>query len=198
MRFKKVYHPDHLLGHYIRVESKPRGPYMTKRKREIRRNYQQIAIISFFMGFVCTLVYQGSKVHAMPSTVIQESVLEAQPVQNPVGVGQVAVEGLNEVEKEIKKVFGEHYDKAMILLKGKGSGTCAENRGLDQKAVNDNTVWGGVGKDHGVFQINDVYHPVKALNLDTDYKANIKYAWRMYVNDGHSFKRWTCGRQYGI
>lgn len=101
-------------------------------------------------------------------------------------------------EEYIRIVFGEYADKAFLLLKGKGEGTCAENRTLDQNLVNDNTQWGGKGRDWGLFQINDYYHPVKELELDKDWRANIDYAYRMFLNDGRSFKRWACGKVYGI
>jgi len=103
-----------------------------------------------------------------------------------------------EIEAYIREVFGKDADKALLLLKGRGEGTCAENRNLDPNAVNDNTWWGGKGKDWGIFQINDAYHPVYKLNLHKDWKANVRYAYRMFVNDGHSFRRWTCGRYWGL
>jgi hypothetical protein len=101
-------------------------------------------------------------------------------------------------ESYIKEVFGEHADKAFLLLKGNGEkGSCAENRQLNPKAVNDNRTWGGVGRDVNIFQVNDVYHPVVELNLENDWKANIDYAKRMFDHDGETFsKRWTCGKYY--
>ena len=105
-------------------------------------------------------------------------------------------------EEYIKEVFGEHADKAFLLLKGNGVGSCAENRTLDQNAKNRNWIKDKPGEywstDWGIFQINDHFHPVEELNLRTDFKANIDYAWRMYKNNGYSFERWTCGRIYGI
>jgi len=103
-----------------------------------------------------------------------------------------------EIEAYIREIFGKDADKALLLLKGKGEGSCAENRNLDPNAVNDNTWWGGKGRDWGLFQINDKYHPVFKLNLHKDWKANVRYAYQMFVNDGYSFRRWTCGRYYGI
>jgi hypothetical protein len=98
----------------------------------------------------------------------------------------------------IRYKFGKDASKAFLLLQGNGSpNSCAENRNLDPNAVNDNTWWGGVGRDVGIFQINDVFHPVKALNLDHDWKANVDYAKRMFDRDGGTFsKRWTCGGWY--
>ncbi len=100
-----------------------------------------------------------------------------------------------EIENYIREVFGEHAEKAFLLLKGKGEGSCAENRNLDVFATNDNTKWGGMGKDWGLFQINDFYHPVFKLNLHKDWKANVDYAFKMFKNDGYTFyKRWTAGK----
>lgn len=105
-------------------------------------------------------------------------------------------------ENYIREVFGKHADKAFLLLKGNGAGSCAENRTLDQNAKNRNWIKDKPGEywstDWGIFQINDHFHPVEELNLRTDFKANIDYAWRMYKNNGYSFERWTCGRIYGI
>lgn len=103
-----------------------------------------------------------------------------------------------EIEQYIKQVFGKHSWKALTLLRGRGPSGCAENRGLDINAMNDNTTWGGRGRDWGLFQINDYYHPVKELNIDTNWRANVNYAWRMFKNDNYSFRRWTAGRCMGI
>ena len=100
----------------------------------------------------------------------------------------------NEIEEYIFDKFGRDYEKAMLLLKGNDK--CGgENASLDQKAVNINK---DGSKDYGIFQINDYYHPVYKLDLDEDWKANIDYAYRMYVNDDRTFKRWTAGRCIGI
>lgn len=103
-------------------------------------------------------------------------------------------------ESYIEKKWGEDSWKAFLLLKGRGKGTCAENRNLDQKALNRNwTKTEGVywSTDFGIFQINDKFHPVKELNLDTDWRANIDYAYTLYERNGN-FKLWTCGRKYNI
>jgi len=107
-----------------------------------------------------------------------------------------------EIVELIIDVFGEHADKAFLLLQGDGAGTCAENRHLDPDAMNDNTQWGGVGKDWGIFQINDHWqgfrHAGKAEQFLTDPELNIRIAWRIFEDNGYSFSRWTCGRVYGI
>lgn len=101
------------------------------------------------------------------------------------------------VEDYIKYVFEEDADKAFLLLKGRGDGTCAENRYLDPNALNDNTEWGGRGKDWGVFQINDSWQKVQSKFL-LNYKVNIEIAHQLFEENGKSFKLWTCGKVYGI
>ena len=104
-----------------------------------------------------------------------------------------------EIEAYIREVFGKDADKALLLLKGKGEATCAENRNLNPYAKHENIKNGIVySTDFGLFQINDKYHPVFKLNLHKDWKANVDYAYKMFKNDGYSFKRWTCGRYWGF
>lgn len=100
-----------------------------------------------------------------------------------------------EIEDYVRQKFGKDADKAFLLLKGKGEGTCAENRNLDPKAVNVNK---DGSRDFGLFQINSRFHPVFKLNLHKDWRANVDYAYRMFENDRRSFKRWTCGKIYRI
>jgi hypothetical protein len=115
------------------------------------------------------------------------------------GQGKEAEGKLSPIEQEIKEVFGEHYSKAMLLLKGNGKpGACAENRALNPEALNDNTKWGGVGKDWGVFQINDHWQGVRNTRFLKDPAINIRIAWRIYEDNGYSFKLWTCGKFYKI
>lgn len=103
----------------------------------------------------------------------------------------------DQIIAEIIKVFGENSDKAFLLLLGKDNSSCAENRMLDPKAVNNNVKWGGVGRDCGIFQVNDYYHPYSCEEMK-NWKLNISYAYRMYVNDNYTFIRWTCGKEYEI
>lgn len=127
---------------------------------------------------------------AVPQEQLQEQKTEeAQPTPIP--------EVYDTPEKYIKFKFGQDADKAFLLLRGNGSpDSCAENRNLDPKAVNDNRTWGGVGVDRGMFQINSVYHPLTEVEA-FDWKANIDYAYRMFKNDGNTFsKRWVCGKWY--
>ena len=94
--------------------------------------------------------------------------------------------------------FGDRASDALLVLQGNGPGSCAENRHLDPKAVNDNRTWGGLGRDRGIFQISDYYHPGVSDVCAFDFKCNIDYAYRMFVNDHNSFSRWTCGKFYGV
>jgi hypothetical protein len=105
-------------------------------------------------------------------------------------------------EEYIKYKFGEYAPTAFKLLQGDGTpGACAENKTLDPYAVNYN--WTKIegkwsSRDRGIFQINDKFHPGVTDACAFDFKCNIDYAWRMFVNDGYTFVRWTCGRWYGI
>jgi len=106
------------------------------------------------------------------------------------------------LEDEIKEVFGEHADKAFLILKGRGDGTCAENRYLDPKAKNRNWIKGQPGKysstDWGVFQINDHWQGVTNTKFLLDPSINIRMAWRIFEDSGYTFKMWTCGKAWGV
>lgn len=91
-----------------------------------------------------------------------------------------------EVHRYIYEKFGEDYEKAVKVV-------MCESR-FKLKAFNDNTTWGGVGQDRGIWQINNVYHPVSDA-CAYDYKCSTDYAYRMYKNDNKNFNRWTCGRK---
>jgi hypothetical protein len=99
------------------------------------------------------------------------------------------------VEEYIRLTFGVYADKAMQLLTDPA---CHENLHLDPLAVNDNTTWGGIGRDRGIFQISDYFHPAVSDACAFDFKCNISYAYKMFVNDNYHFTRWTCGRELGI
>ncbi len=98
------------------------------------------------------------------------------------------------IDEYIKFVFGEDYDKAMLLLKGKGPGTCAENPKLKWDAQNYNSD-GSV--DIGVFQINTYWQQVQAKWL-YNWKVNVQIAHQLFEENENSFKLWTCGKVYGI
>jgi len=93
-----------------------------------------------------------------------------------------------DIKGYIRYKFGADADKALKLLE-------CENKSLNPNAKNDNRVWGGVGVDRGYWQINDVYHPHVSDWCASDVKCSTDYAFRMWMNDGKSFERWTCGRK---
>jgi hypothetical protein len=95
---------------------------------------------------------------------------------------------------EIIRVFGKDSDKAFKLLTDP---KCHENGKLNPLAVNDNTTWGGVGRDIGVFQISTVYQRVQEKFL-YNYVTNIQIAHDLYVENHNHFNLWTCGKVLGI
>ena len=170
-----------------------------KLKNKTKNSIAYIAVfMSVFLPIVLSIQnwFQSEELIVLAAETTTAPLTSNSPGQVESVEAEPVVEFENPVEEYIYEVFGEHYDKAMILLKGKDGG-CAENRGLNPYAVNDNTTWGGVGRDRGVFQINDVYHPLTDEQA-FDYKQNVDYAWRMYKNDNFTFRRWTCGRHWGI
>jgi hypothetical protein len=117
-----------------------------------------------------------------PETVIIEEIVEE-------------TDQYNEMKNIVIETFGEHSDKALKLL------TC-ENRSLDPNAVNDNRTWGGVGRDLGLFQVNEFWqgirHEGKAEQFLFDPEINVRIAWRLFEDSGYSFHMWTCGKTLGI
>jgi hypothetical protein len=100
-------------------------------------------------------------------------------------------DGREAIVAYIREVFGEHSDKALLLL------TC-ENSELNPEAVNGfgNSPEGSL--DIGLFQINNYWQGVSNQAFLRDYKINTLIAWNIYSRDGYSFKLWTCGRKLGI
>ena len=98
------------------------------------------------------------------------------------------------IVNEIIRVFGPDSPKAFQLLTDP---KCHENQYLNPNAVNDNTTWGGVGRDIGVFQISTVYQRVQEKFL-YNYIINIQIAHDLYVENGNHFNLWTCGKVLGI
>lgn len=82
----------------------------------------------------------------------------------------------------IKEVFGSHSTEALKIA------NCESH--LNPKAFNDNTTWGGVGRDWGVFQINDTWQGVSNRAFLTDWKINVLMAKKIFDNRGWS--AWTC------
>jgi len=100
-------------------------------------------------------------------------------------------EPITDIEKEIYMVFGdEHFEKAMMIVD-------CENKGQNPKAVNVNTDTHN-SRDIGIFQINQYWQKVGNAKFLYDPAINIRIAWRIYENDGYSFKQWTCGKKYKI
>jgi len=168
-----------------------------KQKKEFRAKL--ILILILFIGGVYVQNY-----HIVPLTVMVSPVAvgnvaarEPEPTFTPTPTTQQ-----EEIEKEIREVFGEHSEKAFLLLKGKEHGTCRENYGLNPKAINRNWVKGKPGvyssSDYGIFQINDKWQGVTNTKFLFDYKINIRMAWRIYEDSNYSFNLWSCGKYYKI
>lgn len=145
--------------------------------------------ILFSLIFIM-LVFMGSCVEDEPNLISPVS-FKAVEAQEPTPTPILSQKEL--IVQEINQVFGVDADKAFLLLQGK---ECAENRYLNPKAQNNNYEWGGLGIDRGIFQINSYYHPSVSDECAYDFKCNIKYAKRMFINNKGSFQRWTCGRYY--
>ena len=97
----------------------------------------------------------------------------------------------------VRYKFGSDADKAFLLLQG--SEKCqGENPRLNPKAVCNNELWGGKGQDRGYWQISNYYHPSVSDWCASDVHCSTDYIYRMYKNDGNTFKRWTAGRCLGI
>jgi hypothetical protein len=110
---------------------------------------------------------------------------------------QEAPQHILTIEEYIPIVFGKDAPKAFLVLQGNGPGSCAENRNLVDHQDNDNTQWGGVGKDIGYWQINTVYHPKVTEWCARDVKCSTDYAYKLFKARGN-FSAWTCGRVYGV
>jgi hypothetical protein len=90
----------------------------------------------------------------------------------------------------IISTFGKYSDDAIAIAK------CES--GLNPRALNDNTKWGGVSQDLGVFQINKKYQGVTNSEFLYDYKINTNIAWNIFQNRGYNWGAWTCSRTLGI
>lgn len=142
-------------------------------------------------GWVRADVYQ--KAQASEQFIHPLSNFEVRYVEVPTEV--IKHELPQSIQDDIRAVFGDYADDAMRVLE-------CENKRLDPEAVNDNTTWGGVGRDHGIFQINDYWqgfrHDGKAKQFLQDPAINIRVAWRIFEDEGYSFQKWTCGRTLGL
>lgn len=95
-----------------------------------------------------------------------------------------------EIKKEIYEVFGKDADKAMKVL------SC-ENASLNPEAVNTAGNSPAGSRDMGIFQINEYWQGVNGKFL-LDPSINIRIARKIFIDNGGSFERWTCGRKFGI
>ncbi len=146
--------------------------------------------LSFLLILISLFFYSGNKFMQTEKVVTFEAipvVKASEPSPSPISEPSTP-------EEYIRYKFGEKADNAFLILQGVG---CSENKSLNPRAVNDNRTWGGLGRDRGIFQINDYFHPLTDEQA-FDWKQNIDYAYRMWKNDGETFKRWTCGRFHGV
>ena len=166
-------------------------------KRRINEDYNYTCRIGLWC-FICLLflLFLGNIKRTEPREIISPvPVLEAKEIPKEVLPTPTPI--LSEKElilKEIKDVFGEHSEEAMRILTDP---ECHENLYLDPKAVNDNQVWGGVGVDKGLYQINSFYHPEVSDECAFNYKCNIAYAYKLFKARG-DFSAWTCGKVLGL
>ena len=162
-----------------------------------------MAAIGFYLNDKNTTKIEAKGISAPTASARPNSTTQSENHEKTVVSSGLSEESISPIEADIKSVFGKYYPQAMILLKGKPGDSCAENKSLNPNAVNDNTLWGGVGQDIGVFQINTKWQGVTNTAFLKDPAINIRMAWRIFVNQGYKFgvqptAGWTCGRYYGI
>lgn len=88
----------------------------------------------------------------------------------------------------IQEIFGENGDVAVAVAK------CES--GIDNSKMNDNTKWGGVGRDWGVFQINDHFHANKGDIPNLTERENVRMAKRIF--DASGWYAWSCWKNGGF
>ena len=138
----------------------------------INEIFATIMILTVFVG------YDVAHKPPVPTVEAKEVVEVVMPTPTPIP---------DTPQEYIKYKFGEDYQRAYEIVE-------CESK-WDERAFNDNSTWGGVGQDRGLWQINNVYHPV-TVECAYDYKCSTDYAYRMYINDNKTFVRWTCGRYF--
>jgi|ERR1035437_290904 hypothetical protein len=89
----------------------------------------------------------------------------------------------------ITDVFGKDAPQALMIAR------CES--GLRPNALNDNTTWGGVSQDLGLFQINKQYQGVTNPSFLYDWKINTLMAKQIFDNRGN-WGAWTCSRTLGL
>lgn len=129
-----------------------------------------------------------------PKTVVALSSATPTPTPLPTPLGKATEDKKREMVELVKEVFKEYSDKALKLLN-------CENRSLDSEVVNTNKD-NLHTQDFGLFQINSywqgVRHIGKAKQFLLDPEINARIAYRIFEDDGYSFKQWTCGKKLGI
>ena len=89
----------------------------------------------------------------------------------------------------ITDTFGKDAPQALMIAK------CES--GLRPNALNDNTTWGGVSQDLGLFQINKKYQGVTNPNFLYNYKINTLMAKQIFDSRGN-WSAWSCAKYLGI
>ena len=110
---------------------------MTKRRFNEDYNYTYRLGIWCFISLLF-LLFLGNIKRTEPRQIISPvPIIEAQEITEVLPAPILSEK--DQIIAEIQRVFGEHSDKAFLLLLGKDNKSCAENRTLNPKAVNDNT-----------------------------------------------------------
>ena len=170
------------------------------KKRQPKRQWWKLLVWLLF--FIC--IYQSIQLYKKPKeslverpTMTYSTVLAVETTPSPTPTPKPLKNVNPSIEKIILEVFGEHSDKAMLLLTAK---ECGENKSLDPKAKNHNrNEFGNIDStDYGIFQINNKWQKITNEAFLFDPEINVRIAWNIYSRDGYSFKLWTCGRALGI
>lgn len=166
-----------------------RNKWGSNQYRSKRKEHWKINLVAGII-LLLTLTLAGMYVR---KEAIEQAWAE-EPLQSPY-VAEVTTVKTELTEKEkieqyVKEVFGDYYPQAKRILD-------CENHARNPKALNDNTKWGGRGKDWGIFQINDSWQGVTNVAFLTDYKININMAYNIFKSWGYNFHAWACSKQVG-
>lgn len=145
--------------------------------------------VFFFMAFATYFQYRGATAMADELQKVAGSSAVIVPTR-PSPTPTPDTPEKQQITDEIKRVFGDDAPKAFQLL------SC-ENHALNPNAVNK---WNNVpvgSRDIGVFQINEYWQKTQAKFL-FNWRINIQIAHQLFIENGKSFKLWTCGRNQGI
>ena len=127
------------------------------------------------------LVYAQEIISPLPTDPI---IPTATPTPTPV------VSQSGEIAEYIRTVFRSDARKAFLLL------SC-ENAKLNPSAVNTAGNSPAGSRDIGVFQINEYWQGVQGKFL-FNWKINVEIAHQLYMENGKSFKLWSCGKKLHI